>query len=325
MKPLPTGSLSLDLDNKWSYMKTHGDAGWESLPSYLDTVVPRVNALLDRLGQRITYFVVGQDAALGCNRDALAAITAAGHEVGNHSFHHEPWLHRYTADAVGDEIARAEDAIADATGRRPEGFRGPGFSCSGNVLRALARRGYRYDASTFPTYLGPLARAYYFMTSKRKFTAEERAERGQLFGTLADGRRPLRPYRWGGDGDGLLEIPVTTFPLTRTPFHVSYLLYLARFSPLAAKAYFGSALRACRLARVPVSLLLHPLDFMDGEDAPELKFFPAMAMPAGRKLELVEGFLRSFRARFEVVPMGEHARRLNSGEAAARLRTAAAY
>ncbi len=28
----PIASLSLDLDNKWSYMKTHGDAGWESFP-----------------------------------------------------------------------------------------------------------------------------------------------------------------------------------------------------------------------------------------------------------------------------------------------------
>ena len=31
----PLASLSLDLDNQWSYMKTHGDPGWESLPSYL--------------------------------------------------------------------------------------------------------------------------------------------------------------------------------------------------------------------------------------------------------------------------------------------------
>ena len=38
----PLASLSLDLDNKWSYMKTHGDAGWEAFPSYLDIVVPRV-------------------------------------------------------------------------------------------------------------------------------------------------------------------------------------------------------------------------------------------------------------------------------------------
>ncbi len=25
-------SISLDLDNKWSYMKTHGDPGWEYVP-----------------------------------------------------------------------------------------------------------------------------------------------------------------------------------------------------------------------------------------------------------------------------------------------------
>ena len=29
MKPI--ASLSLDLDNKWSYMKTHGDAGWDAI------------------------------------------------------------------------------------------------------------------------------------------------------------------------------------------------------------------------------------------------------------------------------------------------------
>ena len=34
-------SLSLDLDNKWSYLKTHGDPGWESFPSYLGILVPR--------------------------------------------------------------------------------------------------------------------------------------------------------------------------------------------------------------------------------------------------------------------------------------------
>ena len=43
----PTASLSLDLDNKWSYMKTHGDAGWESFPSYFDLLIPRVLRLLD--------------------------------------------------------------------------------------------------------------------------------------------------------------------------------------------------------------------------------------------------------------------------------------
>ena len=159
-------SLSLDLDNKWSYLKTHGDRGWEEFPSYLDGVVPRFLELLDKLGLRITVFVVGQDAALEKNRPALAAIAAAGHEIGNHSFHHEPWLHLYSPEEIEREISSAEEAIAEATGVVPTGFRGPGYSLSPAVLQCLVRRGYCYDASTLPTLIGPLARAYYFMTAK---------------------------------------------------------------------------------------------------------------------------------------------------------------
>ena len=83
-----TASLSLDLDNHWSYLKTHGDAGWVDYPSYLDTVVPRVLEVLAGRDLTITWFVVGQDAVLDRNRDALRSLAAAGHEIGNHSFHH---------------------------------------------------------------------------------------------------------------------------------------------------------------------------------------------------------------------------------------------
>src|SRR5437660_7036359 len=91
-EPRPLASLSLDLDNKWSYMKTHGDSGWETYPSYLDVVVPRVLTFLKERDLKITFFIVGQDAALEKNLDAIASIAAAGHEIGNHSFNHEPWL-----------------------------------------------------------------------------------------------------------------------------------------------------------------------------------------------------------------------------------------
>src|SRR5262249_52868727 len=95
--PLPIASLSLDLDNQWSYLKTHGDAGWETFPSYLDIVVPRALQLLAKQNLQITFFVVGQDAALEKNYDSLRMIPAAGHEIGNHSFSHEPWLDLYDA------------------------------------------------------------------------------------------------------------------------------------------------------------------------------------------------------------------------------------
>ena len=45
-------------------MKTHGDDGWRDFPSYLDVVVPKVLEILERRRWKITFFVVGQDAAL---------------------------------------------------------------------------------------------------------------------------------------------------------------------------------------------------------------------------------------------------------------------
>lgn len=299
-------SLSLDLDNLWSYMKTHGDAGWDSYPSYLDVVVPRVLDLLAKRDLRITWFLVGKDAAEPAHHATLREITRRGHEVGNHSFHHEPWLHLYTEQQIDDELARTEDAIEAATGVRPDGFRGPGFSFSPTLLNVLVRRGYRYDCSTFPTFLGPLARMYYFATAKG-LSDEEKRQRAQLFGTLGEGFRPLRPYTWNTPSGPLLEIPVTTMPLFKVPIHLSYLVYLDGFSRLAARAYLRFALLICRIAGVEPSLLLHPLDFLGCDDTDRLSFFPAMKRPAAAKLEFVHEVYDVLAANFTLVPMGEHA------------------
>jgi len=317
MKPL--ASLSLDLDNKWSYMKTHGDKGWESYPSYLDIVVPRFLKFFAERDTKITVFIVGQDAALDCNHDSLASISEAGHEVGNHSFHHEPWLHLYSIEQINDELAWTEEHLIRVTGQCPVGFRGPGFSLSPDVLRVLSRRGYEYDCSTFPTFLGPLARLYYFMTAK--LDEQQKTERKKLFGTFSEGFRPLRPYLWSvseqavtripspppREATTLLEIPVTTMPLFKVPIHVSYLLYLDQFSRTLALTYWQMALTMCRLNGVAPSLLLHPLDFMGCDDDSDLSFFPAMRVPHKPKVELVGKVIDSLAKHYQLVPMREHA------------------
>jgi uncharacterized small protein (DUF1192 family) len=309
--PPAVASLSLDLDNLWSYLKIHGDPGWESFPSYLDVAVPRILGFLAARGLRITFFVVGQDAAREENREPLAALAAAGHEIGNHSFRHESWLHLYSEAELEEELARAEEAIERTTGRRPTGFRGPGFSLSAGTLAVLARRGYRYDASTLPTFLGPLARAYYFRTAG--LTEEQRRQRSALFGTFRDGLRPIRPYRWRVGETGVTEIPVTTLPLFRTPIHISYVLYLDLLSPALGRLYFGTALRLCRLTGVQPSILLHPLDFLGGDDTDALSFFPAMRRSGAWKTARVSEHLEVLARRFEVVTMWEHAERLARG------------
>ncbi|MBY0483004.1 polysaccharide deacetylase family protein [Nitrosomonas sp.] len=301
----PLASLSLDLDNEWAYLKTHGNPAWESYPSYLSTVVPRMLHVLAHRKLLITVFVVGQDAALEYNHEALAQIASAGHEIGNHSLRHDPWLHLFSEHDLEQELAEAERHIQAATGQKPIGFRGPGYSQSSTMLRVLARRGYAYDASSLPSFIGPIARAYYFATGQ--FNAEQRERLNRLFGSWKDGLRPLKPYRWRLNETSLLEMPVTTFPGIRIPIHLSYVMYLAGFSTVLAQTYFNTALWTCRLFGVEPSILLHPLDFLGGEDVPRLQFFPSMRMSSQQKIAIVERCLDSMVHRFDVRSVGEHA------------------
>lgn len=299
-------SLSLDLDNKWSYMKTHGDAGWESYPSYIDIVVPRILEFLDKRDLKITFFVVGQDAALEKNHKSLSLISQAGHEIGNHSFNHEPWLHLYSKEELTAEMQSTEDALSGICDEPPTGFRGPGYSLSKTVIEVLAERGYEYDCSTLPTYIAPIARAYYFFKSP-EMSAEEKEKRKKLFGKFSDGFQTLKPYEWVVGEKRITEIPVTTLPVFKTPIHASYVIYLSTFSTFAANKYWSMALKMCRLGGVEPSLLLHPLDFLSGDDARELAFFPAMGMPITKKLDFVSGILKRYTDEFEVLNMHDHA------------------
>ncbi len=299
MNPLPA-SISLDLDNQWAYTKTQGLDGWQDFPSYLDLVTPRILDTMKRAGVRITVFVVGKDASLEKNREALRSIVEGGHEIANHSHMHEPWLHLYSNDELQADFDQAEAAIHEATGQRPQGFRGPGFSTSPQVRALLIQRGYNYDASLFPTVMGPVARAYFFFTSK--LPPEEKAKRKGLYGSIFSAFSSLKPYQIQ---PGLLEMPVTTMPLLRTPVHLSYLLFLAQYSMPLARAYWDTAVTLCRLTGVAPSLLLHPTDFLDATDVPAMSFFPAMRVPAEKKIELVRHTLSSLRRHWGTATMGQ--------------------
>lgn len=301
-KPAP---LSLDLDNKWSYLKTHGNETWQSFPSYLDTIVPRALQVLDERGWNITWFLVGKDAETTSNHEVLRSIADAGHEIGNHSYLHEPWLHHYNRGQLVDDLGRAHDAIAKATGATPVAFRGPGFSLSEITLEVLRSLNYKYDATTFPNVLNPVGRLYYLRTSD--LSDEEKERRKALFGTTKDAFRSNRPYQWLlENGERMTEVPVTTMPLFRVPIHFSYVIWLGGKSELLAKTYWRIALAMCRLSGTVPSLLLHPLDFLGSDDEPELGFFPGMNIPAGRKAELMSELLDMWDARYQTMPISRY-------------------
>ncbi len=87
---------------------------------------------------RATFFMLGSMAA---REPGLAAeIAGAGHEVAVHG-----WEHRYTVLrspwAVADDLARARDAVADATGAQPRFYRPPYGVLSAGALAAARRLG----------------------------------------------------------------------------------------------------------------------------------------------------------------------------------------
>jgi peptidoglycan-N-acetylglucosamine deacetylase len=298
-KNKPIAFISLDLDNLWSYMKIHGDDGWDDYPSYFDIFIPYVIELLDELQLKITFFIVGRDADNEENKPYLRMITEHGHGVGNHSYNHESWLHLYSVEKIKKEISEAEKAIINVTGEKPVGFRGPGFSWSYRVLEELNQQGYHYDSSTLPTFIGPLARMYYFW--KSDLSKEERRDRKKLFGSFREGFRRLKPYKWNlKNRNKILEIPVTTIPFLKIPFHLSYLIYLSGYSIVLMRAYLFLAIFMCKISRTRPNFLLHPLDLISSDKITQLAFFPGMRIPSSRKAKVFKEVIVKLRKHYQL-------------------------
>ncbi|MFK8115563.1 MAG: polysaccharide deacetylase family protein [Rubripirellula sp.] len=292
-------SISLDLDNKWAYLRAAGRKDWEERPGYLPLVVDRIVDLLGECDLPLTVFTVGRDLAEDSDCQAICSFDRLkSWEPANHSLNHLPWMHTMDEHEIADEIEITGDRILEVTGRRPLGFRGPGFSCPDEVLRVLARNDYVYDASIFPTSIAPIARMVFLMKSGLKGAEREKAKK--LYGGFSSLRQPNRPFERRIDGDSLWELPVTVMPLIRTPIHFSYFTYLASFSTLAAKAYFTQALWLCKVTGTAPSLLLHPPDFLGQEDDSDMAYFPAMNMSRESKLAIVRWALLKYAESFDV-------------------------
>jgi peptidoglycan/xylan/chitin deacetylase (PgdA/CDA1 family) len=85
-------------------------------------VTERVLKELDKHKITATFFMIGKKVEA---YPALAReVAAAGHELANHTYTH-PYLSKYSATRVRDELTRCQEAIAEVTGVTPVWFRPP--------------------------------------------------------------------------------------------------------------------------------------------------------------------------------------------------------
>jgi hypothetical protein len=150
-----------------------------------------------------------------------------------------------------------EEACLRVTGRRPVGFRAPGWNIGDRSLQILLERGYEYDSSVFPTILMPLMKsAHWYVT--RGCSRIERTTMGQWSYMTA----PTLPYRTGMTGlgrpghGGLVELPVTVVPWARLPFFATFLVE-------TGMGLFRQSYAWLRARRQPIQFQFHLSDFVD--------------------------------------------------------------
>ncbi len=300
---LPGAGLSLDLDNLWSYLRAYGDPRWQQYPSFLDRAVPRILAAFAALDIKATIFVVGRDAADPAHARLMEALVAGGHELANHSFDHDPNFSRFDRDALERDFELSESAIRAFSVQGAQGFRAPAFGQSAAALATLARRGYRYDSSLFPSSTGPLARTWERLRYRRG--ADGKDTYAETYGNFAAARGPLGMFRWDGQYNNLAELPVTTMPYSRLPVHWTYLNFIATPSLALGRAYLALHIALARRTGVQPQLLLHSTDFIGSDDPEVPRFMPGMRRTAAEKIEFVLETLRMYRRYWALAPLAD--------------------
>lgn len=306
----PVASISLDMDNLWCYQRSFGIVEWKNYDSFFSLVVPKILDFLQQHQLRITFFVIGKDADQPENKALLTSIAQQDHEIANHSYHHQVDLHQLSKEQILTELKNAHQAIHKACGKNPTGFRGPAFGVSPAMIEALSALNYRYDASTLPSSLGALARQYH---QKRAYEdSKKEVEDNALYGKLGGAWQPLTPYYWQCSDQKMLEIPVTTMPIFRFPFHGTYLNYIADYSETIALSYFRVTLKLCKFFKIKPSFLLHCTDFLGADDNIPLSYLPGMKRSTSKKMAFMHKVINIYKKEFQPETMANFVEQLDT-------------
>jgi peptidoglycan/xylan/chitin deacetylase (PgdA/CDA1 family) len=284
-------AVSVDLDEIPQYFAIHGLPEPQGPERHLvyDVALDRLLALATGASVPLTLFVIGSDLARPECATKLRAAADRGVEIANHSLDHRYDLVRLGRDEITRQVALGAQAIERATGRRPIGFRAPGYTITDEVMDVLEQLGVAYDSSVFPCPgYWAAKRAAIAWISLRGRTSRSIPD------TPAVLAAPTRPYRVGRPywrrGRGLLELPIQVTRGVRLPFFGT---------SVTAAGPTGARWLARRCIGEPlVNLELHGIDVLDaGDGLGALRpHQPDVRVPKERKLAALGAAIEEFRA-----------------------------
>ncbi len=273
-------AVSVDLDEIPNYFGIYGlpePQGPERTLVY-DVAVDRLYDFASSASVPLTLFAIGSDLTRPKAAETLRALCDRGVEVANHTLDHPYDLTRMGRAEIRRQVSEGASAIERATGRRPTGFRAPGYTITDEVFEVLVELGVHYDSSVFPCPVYWAAKtAAITLIGLRGRTSRS------IMDTPAVLRAPTNPYRVGRPywrtGAGMLELPVQVTRGARLPFIGTYVTVGG--PPIA------QALTRMCLGAPLVNLELHGIDVLDAGDGLEVlrPYQQDVRVPKERKLE----------------------------------------
>jgi peptidoglycan/xylan/chitin deacetylase (PgdA/CDA1 family) len=283
-------AISVDLDEIPNYFAIHGlpEPTGSTRSLVYDVAIDRLLELSEELTLPMTFFAIGSDVVRAEAAEKLREAHREGFEIANHSLDHRYDLVRLGRGEIRRQVEEGANAIEDAVGERPVGFRAPGYTITDEVVSVLVELGVEYDSSVFPcpAYWGAKA------TKLAAIALRGRSSRS-ILDTPTVLLAPTRPYRVGKPywrrGAGLLEVPVQVTRGLRLPF-------------FGTSVTLGGPVVARQLARMCVgeplvNLELHGIDVLDEADGlGSLRpHQPDVRVPITRKLEALRASIEVLR------------------------------
>jgi polysaccharide deacetylase family protein (PEP-CTERM system associated) len=140
--------LTIDVED-WHQLvhRRLGRDDWDQARPEFPRQMAALFELLEELGAKATFFLLGMTVAR--YPEMAREIAERGYEIGSHGYAHRR-VYTQSESEFRDDVRRSIDAIGQATGKRPLGYRAPEFSINRDTpwaYEVLAELGFRYDSS----------------------------------------------------------------------------------------------------------------------------------------------------------------------------------
>ncbi len=298
-----TGVIQIDADGLWVIFQ-HFCLGYGLKTDILyESAIPRFLDLFDSYNLKATFFVVGQDLLYPERLKLLKEVARRGHEIANHTMTHKEGFSFLSYQEKLREIQDAHSIIQEKLGITARGFRTPSNDLDCDVLKILENKGYAYDASLMPTYYGPLLK-------KIKFSGLKITRKNHYLGRFVYGFSPLKPYHpnpdklWKKGNLKLLEIPITTMPWIRMPFHASFTFALYQMGFGCALFNLGYAL--LKMTSLPLNFVFHTNELSDPIAEKRIKKQYGLSLSLDKKYKICNHMLKAIRNDFNIITSLEY-------------------